>query len=55
MEKNIEVKFDLSNEVQEKWESGLISFQEVKQHLTVTIKMNEDYSKFSRIMEILEN
>ena len=51
----IEVTFDISANARKRYDSGLISFQEMKAHLEVTIKMTEDYAKFNEIMKILES
>ena len=50
----IEVTFDISDAAKIRYESGLITFDEMKAHLQVNIKMTEDYIGFKQIMRILE-
>jgi len=50
---NVEVSIAVPEFAQEQFDAGLMTFEEMKQRLEVTITMNEDYVNFKDIMKLL--
>tara|TARA_Y100000994_G_scaffold165545_1_gene136078 strand:- start:441 stop:614 length:174 start_codon:yes stop_codon:yes gene_type:complete len=53
--RNVKVNVNISENALEQFDAGLISFQELKQRLEVTITMNEDYLHFDQFIKLLSS